>query len=110
MKIPNADAAFIDLNKLQGYCLNTEHPRGKHKAKLFAAILGLTADDAEELRNILLRAIAQYDAEPQPPDHYGQRYILNFPLTRNNQTATIRSVWIIRPTETFPRLVSCYII
>lgn len=27
-------------HKLTGYCLNPEHPRGKHKARVFASALG----------------------------------------------------------------------
>ena len=38
----------VDLLKLTGYCLNPEHPRGKHKARVFAT-LGFTAENAEEL-------------------------------------------------------------
>jgi hypothetical protein len=41
MKLPNAEAAFIDIRKLRDYSLNPDHDRGKHKARLFLAILGL---------------------------------------------------------------------
>lgn len=109
MKLPNPEAAFIDIQKLRNYSLNPEHDRGKHKARLFLAILGLTAQDAEELQCILLEAIQLYDAILTSQDEYGQRYVVDFPLTRNQNTATIRSTWIVRPTETFPRLTSCYI-
>jgi hypothetical protein len=34
-KLPNPEKAFIDLNKLIGYCLNPEHPEGQHKALVF---------------------------------------------------------------------------
>ena len=37
MKMPGGEAAIVDLAKLTGYCLNPEHPRGKHKARVFAA-------------------------------------------------------------------------
>ncbi|MEO1636614.1 MAG: DUF6883 domain-containing protein, partial [Cyanobacteria bacterium J06631_9] len=59
---------------------------------------------------ILLSAAQTYDALPEPPTEYGDRYIIDFPLTRNQNSATIRSSWIIRLTENFPRLTSCYII
>jgi hypothetical protein len=36
MKLPGADVAIVDVEKLTGYCLNPEHPRGKHKARVFA--------------------------------------------------------------------------
>lgn len=109
MKLPNAEIAFIDIQKLRDYSLNLEHDRGKHKARLFVAILGLTAENAAELQSILLEAIQVYDAVPALQDQYGHRYVVDFPLTRNENTATIRSTWIITPTETFPRLTSCYI-
>ncbi len=42
MKLPNAEKAFVDIEKLRGYCLNQFHERGKHKARLFSSILGFT--------------------------------------------------------------------
>ncbi|GIL15902.1 MAG: hypothetical protein BroJett039_10750 [Chloroflexota bacterium] len=54
MKIPNAERAVIDIRKLRDYCLNPEHAEGKHKARLFSAVFGMTAQPANELREILL--------------------------------------------------------
>ncbi|WP_200235400.1 DUF6883 domain-containing protein [Thiohalocapsa halophila] len=45
MKLPNANQAVVDLEKLRGYCLNPAHPRGRHKARVFAAALGITAGE-----------------------------------------------------------------
>ncbi|MBD2609913.1 MAG: hypothetical protein FWK04_30370 [Nostoc sp. GBBB01] len=110
MKLPNFELAFIDRNKLQNYSLNAQHNRGKHKARLFAAILDLGSDDAEILQLLIQDAIQNYEAVPSLLDEYGQRYIVDFPITRNQNTANIRTTWIVRPTEDFPRLVSCYIL
>jgi hypothetical protein len=110
MRLPNAESAYIDLNKLRNYSLNLQHQRGKHKAQLFLAILGLSSDDAEILQTLIREAIQVYEAFPGEQDEYGQRYRVDFPATRNQQTATIRTTWIIRPTETFPRLTSCYLL
>ena len=55
MKLPGGQAAIVDPQKLTGYCLNPEHPRGKHKARVFAT-LGFTAESAEDLRAALLKA------------------------------------------------------
>jgi hypothetical protein len=63
MKLPNCDRVFVDMEKLRGYCLNTNHRRGQHKARVFAATLGLTVDDAEFLRDALLRAAQSCDAK-----------------------------------------------
>lgn len=56
MKPPNAEDAIVDPETLRGYCLDPEHIRGRHKARVFASALGMTAEDAEELREILRSA------------------------------------------------------
>ena len=52
MKLPNADQAIIDIAKLRDYCLNPQHPRGQHKARVFRSALGLDESNAEELRQV----------------------------------------------------------
>lgn len=110
MKIPNGDKAIVDIRKLQTYCLNLEHVTGKHKARVFEAALGLTADDAETLKEILLQVIQEVDGQMGIKDDYGQRYWLDFALEWHGKTAMIRSAWIIEPNKTYPKLTSCYVL
>ena len=56
MKLPHPERAVVDIAKLRNYCLNPRHPRGWHKAKVFAAALGITQYNAELLRRALLQA------------------------------------------------------
>src|SRR6266511_3760357 len=56
--------------------MNPEHPRGKHKARVFAAALGFTAENADELRAALLTAAATADVQPVASDRFGDRYVL----------------------------------
>src|SRR5204862_5130674 len=102
MKLPNAENSVVDIDKLRDYCLNPEHPRGRHKARVFASALGLTAADAEELRDALLGAARTQDAVPTEADEYGQRYMLDFTMSRPIPVV-IRSSWIVRHGEDFPR-------
>jgi hypothetical protein len=44
-KLPYAQNAVIEIVKLRDYCLSTEHPRGRHKSRVFHEALGLTVDD-----------------------------------------------------------------
>jgi len=44
--LPNADFAEVPIVKLRDYALNPDHPVGKHKAKVFESVLGLTAEDS----------------------------------------------------------------
>jgi hypothetical protein len=108
--IPGAESAVVELAKFRDYCLNPQHPRGRHKARVFAAALGLTTEDAEEFRQAILSAVRVHDARVTELDAYGQRYEVDFTLSRGDRRATVRSSWIIRRDEDFPRLTSCYVL
>lgn len=108
MLIPNAENAVVDIRKLRDYCLNPEHDDGKHKARLFSSILGMTADNAEKLRQILLEVIKTHEARLGRQDEFGQRYTLDFTIEWQNRSATLRSGWIIEHGSEIPKLTTCY--
>jgi hypothetical protein len=110
MKLPNPERAIVEMDKLSGYCLNPEHPQGKHKARVFKSALNLNLENAEELQIALLQAVTNWDAVLAKSNPYGQKYIVDFPMSRFEKTAIIHSVWIVRNDEDFPRLVTCYIL
>ena len=110
MTLPNGDRAVVDLVKLTGYCLNPDHPRGRHKARVFAAALGLTADHADVLREALMAAARTEEAVADEADEYGQRYSLDVIMEGPAGRARVRSGWIVRTGEDFPRLTSCYVV
>ena len=110
MKLPGGELAVVEIAKLRDYCLNPSHPRGRHKARAFAAALNLGQADAEFLRQELLRAAPEATATEGDADEYGERYIVDFELTRNDRRATVRSAWIVRRGEGFPRLTSCFVL
>jgi hypothetical protein len=110
VKMPNAERAVVEVEKLRAYCLSSQHPRGRHKARLFAAALGLTAEHAEEVRIALLEAARTHDATAAERDSYGQRYVLDFTMSGPAGQARVRSSWIVRRAEDFPRLTSCYVL
>jgi hypothetical protein len=108
MSIPNAENAVVDIRKLRDYCLNLEHDDGKHKARLFSSMLGMTADNAEELRQILLEAVTIHEARLGRQDEFGQRYTLDFTIRWQNRSTTLQSGWIIEHGSEIPRLTICY--
>lgn len=111
MKIPNAERAIVDILKLRRYCLNPGHLRGRHKARVFAAALGITAHEADMLRAALLDAALSSDgAVPGEKDRFGQRYVIDFEIVGVDRRATVRSCWIVRSGEDFPRLMTCYVL
>jgi hypothetical protein len=78
MKLPNPDRAVVEIEKLRDYCLSSSHPRGRHKARVFVTALGITTDDAEELKRAILSAVTTEEATPTERDEYGQRLLWIF--------------------------------
>lgn len=102
----------VDVVKLRDYCLSDIHPRGRHKARIFRLRLGLTARDAELLRQALLDAASgdQDDLRPTDADEYGQRFVLDFEMTTPAGRAAVRSAWIVLAGQEVLRLTSCYVL
>ena len=109
-KLLNPENAVVETRKLRDYCLSPEHPRGKHKARVFASALGLAAEDSEELRQALLSAAVSEEAAPTGVDEHGQRYMLDFEMSTEAGSAIVRSGWIVRSGEDFPRFTSCWVL
>ena len=110
MRLPNGERAVVDIQKLREYCLSLGHPRGRNKARVFAAALGLTADDAATLRVALLEAARTEEAHPGHLDGYGRRYVVDFSMEGPRGVVRVRSAWIIRTDEDFPRLTTCHVV
>lgn len=110
VKLPNAERAVVDVAKLRDYCLNPNHPRGRHKARVFLSALGLTAAHAQQLRDALLAAARTGEAVEGEHDAYGRRYVLDFLMKGPTGQAQVRGAWIVRTGEDFPRLASCYVL
>ena len=110
VRLPNADRALVDIAKLRSYCLNSHHPEGRHKARVFMAALDLGSADAEELRDALLAAARTREAVAGEADEYGRRFWVDFTMHRGDREANVRSSWIIRRGEDCPRLTSCYVL
>jgi hypothetical protein len=110
MKLPNASEAVVEIEKLRDYSLCSDHPVGKHKARVFAASLGLARDHADEVRARLLAAALQYECTPTKLTEHGQHYEMDFMFTHESKSALVRAVWIIRLGEKSPRLVTFHVL
>lgn len=112
MKLPNAENAVVDVAKLRDYCLNPNHPEGKHKARVFKEKLGITQNDAELLRQVILEAVLKAEATEQESTEFGRRFIIDFQVSWPQGIimckAVIRTAWIISTDEEFPRLTTCF--
>ena len=110
MKLPNGLRADLG-EKLEDYSLNPLHLEGRHKARVFSSVLGITLDEIETLRSAVFSAAAtSEDAVARGNNGFGDVFVLLFPMTTKRGSAKILTAWIIRNGEDFPRLTTCYII
>jgi hypothetical protein len=102
----------VSVEKLRDYCLSEVHPRGRHKARVFKAALGLGPDDADRLARALTDAVlARIDAlRPGEADEHGERLVLDFDMATEVGRATIRSAWIVRKGEDVIRFLNCFVL
>lgn len=110
MRLPNFQDAYIDLAKLTDYVLDPDDPRGRHKARVFRSALGISKEKAAELHRLLLESLEKLDAVRGELDFYGQRYIVDCKIVTDAGEAIVRTAWIVRRNEEFPRLTTCYVL
>jgi hypothetical protein len=108
--LPRAERAVLDLQKIEDYCLDMEHPRERHKARVFRETLGIGRDDAAWLRRELFHAVTRIDAFEAVQDEFGTHWRVDVPLARQNRHVVIRTLWIVRAGEQVPRFVSCWVL
>jgi hypothetical protein len=109
-RLPNGERTELDVRKLTDYCLSPNHPRGRHKARVFRDALRLEQGDAQELRMLLLRAARDDDAVRLVRDAWGERWQIDVAIARQNQRAVVRTIWIMRNGEEVPRFVTCWVL
>lgn len=110
MQLPNAQDAFIDDRKLMDYCLSEFHPVGKHKARVFKAALNYGLEDFNKLKAAILEQATKDAAVLTQSNQYGDLYVLDLILNNPPKQAKVRSSWIVKAEEDFPRLTSCYVL
>lgn len=108
--LPGHAQAVIPQEKLTGYALNLDHPKGASKAVAFRDVLGYTKENAPDLAEALRDGLGQWKARPRPATRYGQPYEVKMILTgANGRQATAKTGWIIDKEGAAPRLVSVYL-
>src|ERR1043165_6160127 len=108
MRIPNADRAIIDSDKLVRYLLDVDHPQGGPKARLLVS-LGYSTLQWQQLENDLRRWHLTEDYLATSQSRWGIRYEIVAPLTGPaGDTVLFRSIWQIDIGTDIPRLITMY--
>ena len=99
---------LIEPAKLTDYLLSFGHPKGRSKARYFAAA-GYRADHWMRLRDDLLTAIESAPPTAGITDAHGVKYRVPVQFTgANGRLVRVVSVWIARSADSPPRLVTAY--
>ena len=110
MKLPNGRKCYLGT-KLEDYSLNLSHREGRHKARVFESVLGITQAHPELLIAAIRSAAASSDeVEARGDNGFGEAFNLRFAMTTSHGSATVLTGWIVLYNEDFPRLTTCYIV
>jgi len=108
MKLPNGEFAVIPMEKLTNYCLNPNHSSGKHKARVFASALGITIENADVLKELIVQAALEGDVVQEDKTGFGNLYKVDWVIAGRDQLI-LRTLWEITSHDPNPRLVSAFI-
>ena len=106
--LPNAAQSIVEPAKVRDYLLSTAHPVGRFKAVVFVA-LGYSAENWQLLADDLLVLARSEPAREGQSSPYGQKYEVSGKLTGpNGRSATVTTVWMLKPDESAPRFVTAF--
>lgn len=108
MKLPQGERAIVPVEKLTGYCLNPNHDSGKHKARVFASALGITAANAEVLRELILRAAIEGEVTQQADTAFGRQFKVDWQVP-DRDGVVLRTIWKLPSETAAPQLISAFI-
>lgn len=82
--------------KLEAYALGASHERGRHKARVFASALGITAADWRYLHDEILRALPDAPVRSTRITSFGVAYEVVVTIDGlNGATRQVVTTWII---------------
>ena len=108
MKLPNAENAYVAPEKLSDYLLSEAHDEGGPKSKFFRGV-GFAEAMADSLSQSLKAIASGFEVLSETPTEHGMKYVVDGSLlSPTGQTVRVRTVWMVRTEEDFPRFVTAY--
>lgn len=108
MKLPNAELASVEREKIVDYLLNPAHRYGASKAAFFAAF-GFEPAAWETLATALREHGLKHDVVREKPTPFGPRYEVEGELPApDGRRPRVRTVWQMDHGQIAPRLITAY--
>ena len=108
MKLPNAEQAVVEREKIVDYLLNPAHRFGAGKASFFLEF-GFRLDDWEQLADALREHGQTHPVTKSKATPFGPRYEIDGELgTPDGRAPRIRTVWQFDIGQIAPRLITAH--
>jgi hypothetical protein len=108
MKLPNADRARVDREKITEYLLCASHPDGASKARFFSSF-GFDVEDWQTLAEALREHGRTHSVVRVVESTFGTRYAIDGVLeTPDGRKPRLRTVWIVEEGSDAPRLITAH--
>jgi hypothetical protein len=100
----------VPREKLEGYLLNPRHEVGRHKARVFAAALGIGQRDWQYLRDQLLAGVIDAPVSSVRESAWGQLYEVEIQVEGlNGRVRPLTTAWLVAGADEPPTLVTAYV-
>jgi hypothetical protein len=107
--LPYFQNAVIEQRKLLDYVLNPVHPVGGHKTRVFAAALGFTQSNSDDLEAEIRRALATHPAHERPLKPWGREFTVDVLLSGPLGRAIVRTGWMLDNDSEVPRMTTAFV-
>ena len=108
MKLPNADKAVVEREKVQDYLLDSVHPDNGGKAQFFER-LGFRQSEWKILADAFLAFAHKAEVTHSMKSPHGQKYVIVGRIkSPNGKTASVQTIWIMDKSLNVARLVTAY--
>jgi len=108
MKLPNANKALVEREKITDYLLNPAHRFGASKARFFTHF-GFQVEEWEQLAQALRQHGQTHEVTKTRQTGFGPRYEVEGRLScPNGRSPLMRSVWQLDEGAVAPRLLTAY--
>jgi len=108
MKLPNAELAFVEREKIAGYPLDPSHMNGAGKCRFFSGH-GFRMEEWPTLAAALVAHGRRHDVARRSETPFGPRFEVQGELeSPDGSRPQIRTVWQLDDGEIAPRLITAY--
>jgi hypothetical protein len=108
VKLPNAEKAIVEREKVADYLLNAAHPDNGGKAAFFEG-LGFRRAQSETLAKALRELARQAEVRQTATSPHGRKYVIVGQIkSLTGKAADVQTIWIVDKGVDVARLVTAY--